>query len=111
MQDYRNEVKEILSGDEQLAAEMEFALKIAEKERATVEQLDNDSLAGDGKKAQVRAQCKPLWTHWFHCQKTFCAYKCAKLQVTSSRSNRLTGSDHAACVGFTDVWARLFLIN
>uniref|UniRef100_A0AAX7TWJ8 Condensin complex subunit 1 C-terminal domain-containing protein n=1 Tax=Astatotilapia calliptera TaxID=8154 RepID=A0AAX7TWJ8_ASTCA len=60
MQDYRNEVKEILSGDEQLAAEMEFALKIAEKERATVEQLDNDSLAGDGKKAQVRAQCKPL---------------------------------------------------
>uniref|UniRef100_A0A3P8NRI9 Condensin complex subunit 1 C-terminal domain-containing protein n=1 Tax=Astatotilapia calliptera TaxID=8154 RepID=A0A3P8NRI9_ASTCA len=54
MQDYRNEVKEILSGDEQLAAEMEFALKIAEKERATVEQLDNDSLAGDGKKAQVR---------------------------------------------------------
>uniref|UniRef100_A0AAX7VLI2 Condensin complex subunit 1 C-terminal domain-containing protein n=1 Tax=Astatotilapia calliptera TaxID=8154 RepID=A0AAX7VLI2_ASTCA len=71
MQDYRNEVKEILSGDEQLAAEMEFALKIAEKERATVEQLDNDSLAGDGKKAQVR---------------TFCAYKCAKLQVTSSRS-------------------------
>uniref|UniRef100_A0A669DRB9 Non-SMC condensin II complex, subunit D3 n=1 Tax=Oreochromis niloticus TaxID=8128 RepID=A0A669DRB9_ORENI len=57
MQDYRNEVKEIFSGDEQLAAEMEFALKIAEKERATVEQVDNDSLAGDGKKAQVRAQC------------------------------------------------------
>lgn len=67
MQDYRNEVKEIFSGDEQLAAETEFALKIAEKERATVEEVDNDSLAGDGKKAQVRAQCsfKPLWTHWF----------------------------------------------
>lgn len=80
MQDYCNEVKEILSGDEQLAAEMEFALKIAERERATVEEVDNDSLAGDGKKAQVRAQCKPLWTHWFHCQKTFCAYKCDKLR-------------------------------
>uniref|UniRef100_A0A669F977 Non-SMC condensin II complex, subunit D3 n=1 Tax=Oreochromis niloticus TaxID=8128 RepID=A0A669F977_ORENI len=62
MQDYRNEVKEIFSGDEQLAAEMEFALKIAEKERATVEQVDNDSLAGDGKKAQVRgsAQRSPV---------------------------------------------------
>lgn len=57
MQDYRNEVKEIFSGDEQLAAEMEFALKIAEKERATGGQLDDDSLAGDGKKAQVRAPC------------------------------------------------------
>uniref|UniRef100_A0A3B4F4U4 Non-SMC condensin II complex subunit D3 n=1 Tax=Pundamilia nyererei TaxID=303518 RepID=A0A3B4F4U4_9CICH len=61
MQDYRNEVKEILSGDEQLAAEMDFALKIAEKERATVDQLDNDSLAGDGKKAQVRAQSTHCW--------------------------------------------------
>ncbi|XP_039478021.1 condensin-2 complex subunit D3 isoform X1 [Oreochromis aureus] len=60
MQDYRNEVKEIFSGDEQLAAEMEFALKIAEKERATVEQVDNDSLAGDGKKAQGSAPRSPV---------------------------------------------------
>uniref|UniRef100_A0A3Q4HSH9 Non-SMC condensin II complex, subunit D3 n=1 Tax=Neolamprologus brichardi TaxID=32507 RepID=A0A3Q4HSH9_NEOBR len=57
LQDYRNEVKEIFSGDEQLAAEMEFALKIAERERATVGQLDDDGLAGDGNKAHVRAPC------------------------------------------------------
>uniref|UniRef100_A0A4W6DQ61 Non-SMC condensin II complex, subunit D3 n=1 Tax=Lates calcarifer TaxID=8187 RepID=A0A4W6DQ61_LATCA len=33
MQDYRNEVKEFFSGDEQLASEVEFALKKADKER------------------------------------------------------------------------------
>lgn len=49
MQDYRNEVKEFFSGDEQLAAEVEFALKSAEKEREMEEQMDNCSLAGDAK--------------------------------------------------------------
>lgn len=39
MQDYRNEVKEFFSGDEQLAAEVEFALKTAEKEREMQEQM------------------------------------------------------------------------
>ncbi|XP_068424000.1 condensin-2 complex subunit D3 isoform X2 [Clinocottus analis] len=47
MQDYRNEVKEFFSGDEQLAAELEFALKTAEKEREMAEQMDNCSLTGD----------------------------------------------------------------
>ncbi|XP_035770877.1 condensin-2 complex subunit D3 [Neolamprologus brichardi] len=60
LQDYRNEVKEIFSGDEQLAAEMEFALKIAERERATVGQLDDDGLAGDGNKAHGSAQRSPV---------------------------------------------------
>ncbi|XP_034081160.1 condensin-2 complex subunit D3 [Gymnodraco acuticeps] len=44
MQDYRNEVKEFFSGDEQLAAELEFALKTAEKEREMEEQMDQCSL-------------------------------------------------------------------
>ncbi|XP_070772267.1 condensin-2 complex subunit D3 [Enoplosus armatus] len=46
MQDYRNEVKVFFSGDEQLAAEVEFALKTAEKEREMEEQMDNCSLTG-----------------------------------------------------------------
>ncbi|KAF3842385.1 hypothetical protein F7725_024336 [Dissostichus mawsoni] len=40
MQDYRNEVKEFFSGDEQLAAELEFALKTKGKEREMEEQMD-----------------------------------------------------------------------
>ncbi|KAM4730294.1 condensin-2 complex subunit D3 [Anableps anableps] len=44
MQDYRNEVKEFFTGDEQLAAEVEFALKTAEKERELQEQLESCSL-------------------------------------------------------------------
>nr|XP_046258478.1 condensin-2 complex subunit D3 isoform X2 [Scatophagus argus] len=49
MQDYRNEVKEFFSGDEQLAAEVEFALKMAEKEREMEEQMDNCTLTGDAR--------------------------------------------------------------
>lgn len=47
MQDYRNEVQELFSGDEQLAAEVEFALKKAEEERAMQEQMDSCSLTGN----------------------------------------------------------------
>ncbi|KAM6915873.1 condensin-2 complex subunit D3 [Xenentodon cancila] len=49
MQDYRNEVKEFFSGDEQLAAEVEFALKMAEKEKEMQEEMHNCSLSGDAK--------------------------------------------------------------
>ncbi|KAK2823917.1 hypothetical protein Q5P01_021092 [Channa striata] len=48
MQDYRNEVNEFFSGDEQLAAEIEYALKEAEK-RELEEQLHNCSLTGNAK--------------------------------------------------------------
>lgn len=56
MQDYRNEVKEFFSGDEQLAAEVEFALKATEKEREMQEQMKSFSLTAGGKTptAQVR---------------------------------------------------------
>ncbi|XP_047460078.1 condensin-2 complex subunit D3 [Mugil cephalus] len=50
MQDYRSEVKEFFSGDEQLAAEVEFALKATEKEREMQEQMKNFSLTGGGSK-------------------------------------------------------------
>lgn len=58
MQDYRNEVKEFFSGDEQLASEVEFALKKADKEREMEEQMDNCTLTGDVKTptAQVRIE-------------------------------------------------------
>lgn len=56
MQDYRNEVKEFFVGDEQLAAEVEFALKTAEKEKEVEEQMENCNLTGEPKTptAQVR---------------------------------------------------------
>ena len=56
MQDYRNEVKEFFSGDEQLATELEFALKMAEKEKEVQEQMDNCSLKDNTKTptSQVR---------------------------------------------------------
>lgn len=49
MQDYRNEVKVFFSSDEQLAAEVEFILKSAEKQRELEEQMINCSLAGQSK--------------------------------------------------------------
>lgn len=57
MQGYRNEVKEFFSGDEQLAAEVEFALKTMEKEKEMQEQMENCSLREERAKpptAQVR---------------------------------------------------------
>lgn len=58
MQEYRNEVKEFFSGDEQLAAEVEFALKTAEKEKEMEEQMKNCTLTGESRTptAQVRIQ-------------------------------------------------------
>ncbi|XP_060896813.1 condensin-2 complex subunit D3 [Labrus mixtus] len=55
MQDYRNEVKEFFSGDEQLAAELEFALKTAEREREVEQQMDNCSLEGDARTPTAQA--------------------------------------------------------
>ncbi|CAJ1066500.1 condensin-2 complex subunit D3 isoform X1 [Xyrichtys novacula] len=49
MKDYRNEVKEFFSGDDQLAAEVEFALKTAEREREMEEQMDNCSLSREAR--------------------------------------------------------------
>eukprot|EP00066_Takifugu_rubripes_P012190 XP_011601456.1 PREDICTED: condensin-2 complex subunit D3 [Takifugu rubripes] len=44
MQDNRNEVKVFFAGDEQLAAEVEFALKTTEKEREMVKQMEDCNL-------------------------------------------------------------------
>lgn len=57
MQDYRNEVKVFFSGDEQLAAEVEFALKTAEKEGEMEKQMENCNLTGEPRNpfVQVRA--------------------------------------------------------
>ncbi|GLD65173.1 condensin-2 complex subunit D3, partial [Lates japonicus] len=62
MQDYRNEVKEFFSGDEQLVSEVEFALKKADKEREMEEQMDNCTLTGDVKTptAQDSVQDSPI---------------------------------------------------
>ncbi|KAE8280284.1 Condensin-2 complex subunit D3 Non-SMC condensin II complex subunit D3 [Larimichthys crocea] len=66
MQDYRNEVKEFFSGDELLAAEVEFALKTAEKERKMAEQMEEQmehcSLTGDARTptAQRSVQNSPV---------------------------------------------------
>ncbi|XP_014865764.1 PREDICTED: condensin-2 complex subunit D3 isoform X1 [Poecilia mexicana] len=55
MQDYRNEVKEFFAGDEQLAAEVEFALKTAEKEREMEEQMENCSLTPGAQTATAKS--------------------------------------------------------
>lgn len=44
MHDYRNEVKEFFAGDEQLAAEVEFALKEAEKKKEMEQRMENCSI-------------------------------------------------------------------
>uniref|UniRef100_A0A3Q1H262 Condensin-2 complex subunit D3 n=1 Tax=Acanthochromis polyacanthus TaxID=80966 RepID=A0A3Q1H262_9TELE len=61
MQDYRNEVKEFFSGDEQLAAEVEFALKMSEREREVQKQMENCSLTEKTKTppAQRSQLCLP----------------------------------------------------
>ena len=63
MQDYRNEVKEVFYGDEQLAAEVEFALKTAEKEREMEERMESCNLTGE-----ARTPTAPVRTHQQHRQ-------------------------------------------
>lgn len=63
MQDYRNEVKEFFSGDEQLAAEVEFALKAAEKQQEMEEQMDDCSLRGDDKTPTAQVQTRNNTDH------------------------------------------------
>ncbi|XP_008288507.1 condensin-2 complex subunit D3 [Stegastes partitus] len=55
MQDYRNEVKEFFSGDEQLAAEVEFALKTSEKDREMQKCMDSCSLTEKAKMPSAQA--------------------------------------------------------
>ncbi|XP_055083053.1 condensin-2 complex subunit D3 [Periophthalmus magnuspinnatus] len=43
MQDFKNEVRQVFAGDEQLASELEFALKEAEKQRV-IEEMENCSI-------------------------------------------------------------------
>ncbi|XP_035986566.1 condensin-2 complex subunit D3-like [Fundulus heteroclitus] len=59
MQDYRNNVKEIFAGDEQLAAEVEFALKMAEKEKEMQEQIENCSLTPGDQTPTAKVRKKP----------------------------------------------------
>ncbi|XP_017277136.1 condensin-2 complex subunit D3 isoform X2 [Kryptolebias marmoratus] len=72
MQDYRSEVKEFFSGDEQLAAEVEFALKTADEERKMQEQMDTCSLTGNTQTPQATGsvqgspnKLRPLLPHNF----------------------------------------------
>ncbi|XP_034021265.1 condensin-2 complex subunit D3-like [Thalassophryne amazonica] len=60
MQDYRSEVKEFFSGDEQLAAEVEFALQAAEKDREMEELMEGCSLAAGTKNQSAQASVQVL---------------------------------------------------
>ncbi|XP_031160553.2 condensin-2 complex subunit D3 [Sander lucioperca] len=62
MQDYRNKVKDFFPGDEQLAVEVEFALKMADKEKEMEKQMDNCSLTGEAMAptAQCSVQGSPI---------------------------------------------------
>lgn len=56
MQDNRNEVKVFFAGDEQLAAEVEFALKTAEKEREMEKQMENCNLTREPRTPTTRVR-------------------------------------------------------
>ncbi|XP_053731109.1 condensin-2 complex subunit D3 [Synchiropus splendidus] len=61
MQDYRHEVKEFFEGDEQLAAELEFAIQQAEKEKDMEERMENCSVAEERPPAaQTPVQQQPF---------------------------------------------------
>ncbi|XP_051936974.1 condensin-2 complex subunit D3 [Hippocampus zosterae] len=68
MQDYRHEVNEFFAGDEQLAAEVEFVLKEAEKEHELENRMDNCSLNEDAKmlSAQVSVHRSPVLSRCLH---------------------------------------------
>lgn len=62
MHDYRNEVKEFFAGDEQLAAEVEFALKEAEKRKEMEDQMERCSVQAAPENtptAQSAGPCSP----------------------------------------------------
>ncbi|XP_032383575.1 condensin-2 complex subunit D3 [Etheostoma spectabile] len=61
MQEHRNKVKDFFPGDEQLAVEVEFALKMAEKEKEMEKQMDNCSLTGD-----ARPPTTQVSSHYIH---------------------------------------------
>lgn len=58
MQDYRDEVNQFFSGDEQLAAEVEFALKMADEEREMLEQMETCNLT---RNAQIQQANVRMW--------------------------------------------------
>ncbi|XP_061692445.1 condensin-2 complex subunit D3 isoform X2 [Syngnathoides biaculeatus] len=68
MQDYRHEVKDFFAGDEQLAAEVEFTLKEAEKERQMVKQMENCNLNEHHKMLthQDSVHCSPVRSRLLH---------------------------------------------
>ncbi|XP_035801097.2 condensin-2 complex subunit D3 isoform X2 [Amphiprion ocellaris] len=102
MQDYRNEVKEFFSGDEQLAAEVEFALRTSEREREMQKQMDNCSLTEKTKtpSAQVSVQGAPtrpgpLLPFVFATpQPPRSNRESARLAHTDSRAHRSRQEDH-----------------
>ncbi|XP_077350803.1 condensin-2 complex subunit D3 isoform X2 [Festucalex cinctus] len=68
MQDYRHEVKELFAADEQLAAEVEFALKEAEKEREMEMRMDNCNLNENPQMLTPQAPviCSPVMVRRLH---------------------------------------------
>lgn len=57
MQDYRSEVKEFFAADEQLAVEMEYNLKMYEKEMEA--QMAHCSLGGDAASGGTPVSTRP----------------------------------------------------
>lgn len=61
MQEYRNEVKEFFSEDEQLAAEVEFALKLAERtaeqEKEMEREMKNCTLTRAARSSAAQVLC------------------------------------------------------
>uniref|UniRef100_A0AAQ5ZYB1 Condensin complex subunit 1 C-terminal domain-containing protein n=1 Tax=Amphiprion ocellaris TaxID=80972 RepID=A0AAQ5ZYB1_AMPOC len=83
MQDYRNEVKEFFSGDEQLAAEVEFALRTSEREREMQKQMDNCSLTEKTKTPSAQLGLKNVLCVCLYC--VFVFYQpCTQIKTRGS---------------------------
>uniref|UniRef100_A0A4W5NL74 Condensin-2 complex subunit D3 n=1 Tax=Hucho hucho TaxID=62062 RepID=A0A4W5NL74_9TELE len=72
MQDYRNEVKEFFAADEQLAVELEYNLKMYEKEKEheMEAQMAHCSLVGDAVSGGTPVSTRTGMQHFDRCSKT-----------------------------------------
>lgn len=80
MQAYRHELKDLFSGDEQLAAELEFALKTAVTQKEMEERMMNFSLRAGPRTppAQVRALVTSVSRRWSLSPVTHSALLCSR---------------------------------
>uniref|UniRef100_A0A6Q2WXM1 Condensin complex subunit 1 C-terminal domain-containing protein n=1 Tax=Esox lucius TaxID=8010 RepID=A0A6Q2WXM1_ESOLU len=74
MQDYRGEVKEFFAADEQLAAELEYNLKMYEKELETEAQMAHGSIGGEASSGGLPVSPRPSYPRGLEFRKYYSCY-------------------------------------